>query len=234
MTCEECVIVQSDFNAFLTGLRDNCADLVLTDPPYSISKKTGFKSVGKNGVDRFAVSMDFGEWDHTEIDLTSFCDKAYNALRSGGTAIVFYDVWKITKLSEAMMDAGFKQLRLIIWEKTNPVPLNSKVNYLTNSRETAILGVKGGKPTFHSQYDIGTYRYPIHRDGGKRLHPTQKPLQLTTDLILKHSNSGDLVIDPFLGSGTTAVACASNGRRFAGCDIDSRYIEVATRRLASD
>ena len=134
-----------------------------------------------------------------------------------------------------MTGAGFKQIRLIEWIKTNPVPLNSKRNYLSNSREVAVLGVKGGKPVFHGEYDNGVYHYPIPHSGPKqtRLHPTQKPLAFMCDLVVKHSNPGDLVIDPFLGAGTTAVAAAMHGRRFAGCDKDAGYVAVAEKRLAT-
>ena len=208
----------------------NCVDLILTDPPYTISKKTGFQQLGKNSVERFAVSMDFGDWDHSRIDLNALAKQAYRTLRKGGTIIVFYDLWKITLLAEALSTAGFKQLRLIEWKKTNPVPLNSKRNYLTNSREIAISAVKVGKPTFNGEYDNGEYAYPIPNNG-KRFHPTQKPLELFIKLIEKHSHREDFVIDPFLGSGTTALACFHTGRKFAGCDIDNDYLVTAKKRL---
>ena len=111
------------------------------------------------GIKRFAVSMDFGEWDKEPIDLYELAEYSYRALKDHGAVIIFYDLWKITKLHRALTAAGFVQLRLIVWEKTNPVPLNSKRNYLTNSREIAVLGVKKGKPTFNSEYDSGLYRY---------------------------------------------------------------------------
>jgi DNA modification methylase len=117
--------------------------------------------------------------------------------------------------------------------KTNPVPINSKINYLTNSREIAIVGVKKGKPTFHSEYDKGVYEYPICHDKG-RFHPTQKPLALMEDLILKHSNEGDLVVDCFAGSATTAVAAHNTGRNFVGCEIDPEYYEKSVKRLEDE
>ncbi len=227
---EGCIIKCRDFRDFLQSLDKNSVNLVLTDPPYTISRKTGFSSV-KKGVKRFAVSMDFGEWDHKQIDLEAFAEETYRVLRRGGTAIVWYDAWKISHLYDAMTDAGFEMLRLIVWNKTNPVPLNSKCIYLSNSREMAVVGVKGGSPTFNSAYDSGDYSYPIPRHGGKRIHPTQKPLALFRELVRKHSNHGDLVIDPFLGSGTTAVAALQEGRAFAGCDIDESYIRAARSRM---
>ena len=219
-----------DYRDFLRSLERNSVDLVLTDPPYGVSRKTGFSSF-KNGVERFAVSMDFGDWDHQQIDLAAFADEAYRVVRRGGTVIVWYDLWKISHLYEALGDAGFKMLRLIVWNKTNPVPLNSRCTYLSNSREMAVVGVKGGSPTFNGAYDSGDYSYPIPRHGGNRIHPTQKPLDLFRELVLKHSSPGDLIIDPFLGSGTTAVAALQEDRSFAGCDIDESYAQAAEIRL---
>ena len=219
-----------DFKLLLKSLSKGTVDLILTDPPYSISKKTGFKNIGKNSVERFAVSMDFGKWDHQEINLNDFAKLSYQALRSGGTIICFYDLWKITKVQSAFIKAGFGMIRLIIWEKTNPVPLNSNSTYLSNAREVAVLGIKGRKPTFNSKYDNGVYKIPIHRE--KRIHPTQKPLKLMSDLVKKHSKAGDLVVDPFLGSGTTALASLNLKRHFVGGDKDSNYIKKAKKRIA--
>ena len=93
----------------------------------------------------------------------------------------------------------------------------------------AVLGVKKGKPTFNSKYDNGVYNFPIHRE--KRIHPTQKPLKLMEALIKKHSKPKDLVIDPFLGSGSTALASLKLKRRFIGGDKDRSYIGKARKRL---
>lgn len=201
----------ADYRDFLDGLVAESVDLVLTDPPYAISRNTGFQSLGKNSVKRFAVSMDFGEWDHAEIDLNALAEKCWRVLRKGGTLICFYDIWKIERLKLAFEVAGFSMIRIIIWQKTNPVPLNSKRTYLSNSREVAVVGVKGGKPTFNASYHNGIYSYPIPRHNGKRIHPTQKPVELFAELIEVHSCAEDFVVDPFLGAGTTAVACGFAG-----------------------
>ena len=185
---------------YLKTLESNSVDLVLIDPPYEVSRDTNFSS-GEPRV-----------------------------LKKSGTIICFYDVWKLSDLKEYFEKAKFKQLRLLIWEKTNPVPINSKVNYLTNSREIAVSGVKGGKPTFHSEYDNGIYRFPICHEKG-RFHPTQKPLELIKALIEKHSNEGDLVLDCFSGSGTTAVACIETKRNFVGCEIYKEYYDKSIARI---
>lgn len=217
---------------YLKEIENNSVDLVLIDPPYEVSRDTNFASgepVGKD-TDRFRVSMDFGEWDKDFVGLDIVIQECYRILRKGGTIICFYDVWKLTTLKSYFDKAKFKQIRLLIWEKTNPVPINSKVNYLTNAREIAVSAVKGGKPTFHSEYDRGVYKYPICHDKG-RFHETQKPLALIKDMILKHTNENDLVVDCFSGSGTTAVACKETNRNFKGCEINKNYFEKSLKRL---
>ena len=125
---------------------------------------------------------------------------------------------------------GFLQLRFIEWIKTNPQPINSKVNYLTNCREIALLGIKKSKPTFNSKYDKGIYEYPL-QGGKERFHPTQKSLPLFEDLIKKHSSKGDVVLDPFSGSATTAVAAIRTGREFIGCEINEEFFAKSKERI---
>ena len=217
-------ITRTEWQETMAGVSG--ADLILTDPPYAISRQTGFSN---GGVERFRVSMEFGNWDKSEIDIQAFTASAYTALRPGGTAVIWYDVWKVTTLADAMRSAGFRTLRMIEWLKTNPVPLNSGVTYLSGAREIAVTGVRGGGGTFNSEYDSGVYKYPI--PSGDRVHPTQKPLELFVDLVRKHSNRGDLVVDPFVGSGTTAEAALSTGRRFVGGDADQKFVTEANRRI---
>lgn len=216
----------------LASLEDKTVDLVLIDPPYDISRPTNFQSGEETGkdTDRFRISMDFGEWDKNFTGLEIAIRECFRVLKDGGTMICFYDLWKIETLKSYFEAAGFVQIRFIEWIKTNPVPINSKINYLTNSREVAVLGVKKSKPTFHSEYDNGIYRYPICQDKG-RFHPTQKPLALIADLINKHSNEGEIVLDCFAGSCTTGVAAVLNNRQFIGCELDAEYYEKAVQRL---
>jgi site-specific DNA-methyltransferase (adenine-specific) len=253
---------------YLTTVADNSIDLILTDPPYIISKESGMnthynkvKANEENKIEfvkteeewetykeenniaddkkkgnylkygtiygkKYCVKTDFGDWDNdfTIDQLEKFIAEYYKKLRNGGTLIIFFDLWKITHLKEIMEKYKFKQIRFMEWIKTNPQPLNSKVNYLTNCREIALLGIKGTKPTFNSKYDNGIYMYPLQ--GGKnRFHPTQKSLTLFEELIKKHSNEGDIVLDTFLGGGTTALAAKNTKRKFKGCEIAKEYVE---------
>jgi site-specific DNA-methyltransferase (adenine-specific) len=253
---------------YLKTLDPNSIDLILTDPPYIISKSSGldkhYNNVKYNEANdinevkseeewtnyklqnaleddthksnyikygsiygkKYCVKTDYGSWDSdfSLAILEKFIELYYSKLKKGGTLIMFFDLWKITNLKDLLEKYNFKQLRFIEWIKTNPQPRNSKVNYLTNTREIALLGVKDSNPTFNSTYDNGIYSFPLQ--GGKnRFHPTQKSLALFEELIKKHSNEGDTILDTFLGSGTTALACKNTKRLFKGCEIDKTYYD---------
>lgn len=282
-------IKNTDGISYLDTIANKSIDLVLTDPPYITSRKSGmdehskivknFEQTKKNlktekeWVDfktkddweewfkdnnippekrekklktlksnylkygtiygkKYAVVTDYGEWDSdfTLELLETFIEHYFRVLKDGGTAIVFFDIWKITPLKEIMERVGFKQIRFIEWIKTNPQPLNSSRNYLTNCREIALLGVKKSKPTFNSKYDNAIYKFPLQ--GGKnRFHPTQKSLLLFEELIKKHSNENDIVLDTFLGSGTTAIASKNTNRIFKGCELSKEYYDKFSELL---
>jgi len=267
---EENKIQISNINGLelLENINNNSIDLILTDPPYIISKESGMdklynevKHNEENNISfvktetewekykknnniktddnkenymkygsiygkKYCVKTDYGDWDNdfTIEELDRFIELYYNKLKKGGTLIIFFDLWKISYLKDIMEKYKFKQIRFIEWIKTNPQPRNSKINYLTNCREIALLGIKGSKPTFNSEYDNGIYEYPLQ--GGKnRFHPTQKNLKLFEELINKHSNENDIVMDTFLGSGTTAIACKNTNRRFIGSELNKDYYD---------
>jgi DNA modification methylase len=113
------------------------------------------------------------------------------------------------------------------------VPINSKATYLSNSREIAISCIKGGKAIFNSEYDNGIYKYPIYQ--GKRevdrIHPTQKSLELFEELIQKHTNENDVVVDPFGGSATTYIACMRQNRKCYSSEISGEYYAKCQNRI---
>jgi len=219
---------------YMKNMADNSVDLILTDPPYEISRDTNFLSgkIKSDDTCKFRISMQFGEWDNNFKGLDKIIFECYRILKRGGTIICFYDIWKITTLKEYFEKAKFTQLRFIEWIKTNPVPINSKINYLTNAREIAVVGIKGANPTFFSEYDNGIYSYPICQDKG-RFHPTQKPIALLEDLINKHSKENDLIFDGFAGSASTALAAYNLKRSFIGCEISKEYFDKSIERLSN-
>ena len=227
----------------LHSLPDNSVDLFLTDPPYMISKDSGMNKLHerkKAGEEltktekKFAKPTNFGKWDEdfTMEILEEFIELYYKKLKPGGTCIVWFDIEKISYLIEMMKKNKLQQFRWFVWVKTNPQPLNSKINYLSNAKEIAVSFVKKNKAIYNSSYNKGAYFYPIAA-GKDRFHPTQKSLPLFEELIKEHTNEGDLVVDTFLGSGTTAVAAKRTGRRFIGSEIDPDYFEKIEHRVAS-
>jgi len=225
----------------LKKIENSTVDLILTDPPYIISRKSGMnnqfnsETPDKKFGNRFAIQTDYGDWDSSftlEI-LHKFIQEYYRVLKPGGTCIIFFDLWKIESLKELLEDSKFYKLRFIEWIKTNPVPINSKISYLTNSREMAICCNKKGKSTFNSKYDNGIYTYPIYQGarGIDRIHPTQKSLPLFEELIKKHTNENDLVLDTFGGSATTYIASINTKRACISCEVDVNYYEKALKRI---
>jgi len=217
---------EKDWEDFLLTLSEETRNEI-TD-----KDKENYLRYGDRFGKRFAYHTDYGDWDKdfTLEQLDCFAQEFYRVLKPSGTCIIFFDLWKITNLKDILENHRFKQLRLIEWLKTNPVPINSKLNYLSNAREIALTAVKKSKPTFNSSYDNGVYRYPIY-SGKDRFHPTQKSLKLFSDLINKHSKENDVVLDCFLGSGTTAVACLQTNRSFMGCEMSEEYYKKSKNRL---
>lgn len=272
-------IKNCDGLAYLDTIPNNTIDLILTDPPYIISRDSGmnahYETIKQNAAEgvefvktanewteyvsshpelanateeqrdnymrygtiygkKYAVQTQYGNWDEnfTMDMLEQFIKAYYQKLKKGGTLIIWFDLWKITDLKNLLEKHKFKQLRFIEWIKTNPQPLNSATNYLTNCREIALVCVKDGKPVFNSKYDNGIYQYPLQ--GGKnRFHPTQKSLALFEDLIKKHSSENAVVMDTFLGGGTTALACINTNRQFKGCEIAKEYYDKVMAIITS-
>ena len=199
---------------------------------YSVSQEDNFLRYGTIYGDKYAVKTKFGSWDDefTLDILDEYIKLFYEKLVDGGTCVIFFDIWKLSYLKEIMEKYKFKQIRFLEWIKTNPQPRNSKINYLTNCREIALLGIKKSNPTFNSQYDNAIYKYPFPSGKG-RIHPTQKSLPLFKDLVIKHSNENDVVLDPFMGSGTTCVACIETNRKYIGIERDEKYYQSAKKRI---
>lgn len=230
------MIINDDCFNYIQTIPDKSVDLILIDPPYLISRESNFKNyadgTNKELVTKYGqLSIDFGDWDKVDIDWISLFNEYNRILKDGGTLIVFFDIWKSGLIKEAAELNKFKQPRVCQWQKTNPVPVNSKTNYLSNAIEYFFTFVKGKKPTFNSEYDNGVYRYPICHGKERLNHPTQKPLGLIIDLINKHSKPGDVVLDTFAGSGTTGHASILTGRDYILVEKSEEYFKILEERI---
>ena len=219
-------LFNGDCNEILKQIPDKSVDLVLTDPPYNLTEKTekmaGFAFGGRAG-------LNFGEWDKN-ADILTYINEVSRILNENGTFVVF-NAWRnlgdIANYAEKLDLVAKDVIRL---EKSNPMPRNRDRRYIVDY-EFAIWFVKAGsKWTFnrqHPKYERPKYVGAIETG----LHPTQKNLGLMEWLIKIHSNEGNVVLDPFMGSGTTGRAALNLNRSFIGIEQDSKYFEIAKTRL---
>lgn len=201
-------------------------DAIITDPPYNISRNNNFITMGRRGID-------FGEWDKG-ADLISWIKKASVLCDKNGSAFVF-NAWKnLGKMAECFEQNGFEVKDMFRFIKSNPMPRNRDRRYIADY-ECAFWCVKSGSSwVFNrqdSKYERPEFVCAIERN---QVHPTQKPLQLMEHIIKIHTNEGDTVLDPFMGSGTTGVACKKLNRNFIGIELDKTYFDIAKQRIEQE
>jgi site-specific DNA-methyltransferase (adenine-specific) len=221
-------LINDDFINVVPKLDDESVSLFLIDIPYNISRDNNFSSM-KDRKNR--VGIDFGEWDKefNESSLGILIPK----LKKGGSILI----WSAFEQFDIIRDV-FQELELkdkLIWEKSNPMPRNRDRRYVSNVELCTWYVKKGEKWTFNRQkesYESCVLKYPSESGGGfTRYHPTQKNLEMIKYLVNIHSNIDDVVVDCFLGGGTTGVACKLLNRNFIGVELDKNYFEVSKKRI---
>ena len=215
---------------FLRTLTDASVDAIITDPPYGTNDGAG-KRTARGGDTAAAFAL---EWDRV-LPLDWLRDAA-RALRAGGACTVWTDCKRVGDVWAAGDAAGLKPRHTFYWAKVNPPP-TPRPNF-ASAVEAGVYFVKpGAVPTWNGggwcRNVVESVLAHNEHDGRTRHHPTQKPIKVMRWLVEIVTNEGDLVVDPFMGSGTTGVACVQTGRRFAGCDIDEAHVETARARVAS-
>jgi len=227
------------------GHSEGVFDLIFADPPYFLSNGGITCHAGK------MVKVDKGDWDKSRGPEENhnfnreWLRRCQALLKPNGTIWVSGTHHVIFSVGYAMQQLGMKILNQVTWQKPNPPP-NLACRYFTHSTETVLWAAKNekSKHVFH-------YQDMVRANGGKQMkdvwtltapkpdektlgnHPTQKPVALLERIILSATNPGDFVLDPFLGSGTTALVCNFFSRRFVGIERESTYLELSVRRLDS-
>ena len=211
-------IINADCMDILKQLPDKCIDLVLTDFPYNEVNRTS------NGL----RNLDVGCADTLDADLSVVLKEIIRVCK--GSFYAFCGTEQVSKTRKALVEARFST-RLLIWEKTNPSPMNGEHIWLSGI-ECCVYG-KLKNAVFNEHCKNTVLRYPLCADKN-RFHATQKPLELFSYLISVSSNEGDLVLDPFSGSWTTAVACHQLNRNFIYIEKDRNYWEKSCERLKAE
>lgn len=209
-------IYNTDCLEFMHSMPDSCVDLVVTDPPYEIHTKgggLGRRPVYENGA-LGKISQGF-DAEATLEQVARICKK------------INIFIFCSTKQKPRIMNWGYERgcnIAELAWYKPNAAPFTNNT-FKSDLENIIYIREKGVKIK-------GISRLFTHNCGKSKYgHPTEKPLEIIEKLILTASNEGDLIFDPFMGSGTTAVACKELNRNFIGCEIEAKYCEIAEKRL---
>lgn len=208
-------IINADCMDILKQLPDKCVDLLLTDIPYGECNRES------NGLRNF----NFGVADVVDFNLQELLTQIVRIIK--GSIYIFCGTEQVSEIRSIFVNNGLST-RLLIWEKTNPVPTNGQ-NIWLSGIECCVYGkFKGG--VFNEKCKNTILRYPICSDFG-RFHTTQKPLNMFEYLIKVSTDENNLVLDCFSGSGTTAIACHRLKRRFICIEKDPEYWAKSVERL---
>jgi modification methylase len=243
-------ILQDDCIAAMAGLPEACVDMIFADPPYNLQLGGDLFRPEGGRVD--AVDDDWDKFDTFEAydDFTrAWLEAARRILKPHGTLWVIGSYHNIYRVGAALQDAGYWILNDIIWRKSNPMP-NFRGTRFTNAHETLIWASRGEDSRYTFNYRAmkalndelqmrSDWLLPICaggervKAGGVKAHPTQKPEALLYRVMLACTNPGDIVLDPFFGTGTTGAVARRLGRRWIGIEREARYVEIARERIES-
>ena len=236
--------------AEMAKLPANSVDLIFADPPYNLQLANDLKRPDNSHVDAVTDDWDkfasFAAYDAFTKDWLKACKRV---LKPAGTIWVIGSYHNIFRVGAIMQDLGFWILNDVIWRKTNPMP-NFRGRRFTNAHETMIWAsrdpeakgytfnyeaIKAGNEDVQVRSD---WSFPLCTGGerlkgadGKKLHPTQKPEALLARVILSSSKPGDLILDPFNGTGTTGAVAKRLGRNFIGIEREEKYARAAKKRI---
>lgn len=230
-----CWLMLGDSMEKISEIADGSIDAIICDPPFNIVEKIGsnlhiFRQGEKQAESSISIeSMSFD----VGFDQLSWISIAARKLKKGGNMIIFNDWENMGDIAKESRKNKLTVKCLCHWQKPNPTPAEWGRRFVAG-REYFIHITKGGKNTFNTEsLHFGSFNVPLtpksEKANGK--HPNQKPLKLMRQLVTVLTNHGDVVLDPFMGSGSTGVACLELGRKFVGIEKDKVFFELARSRL---
>jgi site-specific DNA-methyltransferase (adenine-specific) len=219
-------IFHGDCRDVLPTIGSGLFRLICTDPPYNVSLEEG--DVAFEG--RADMKRDFGQWDY-EWSPEFLLQEAARLLYTGGSMLSFCSDRLLSAFRTA---SGLEPRGTLVWQKSNPTP-HPRPCYMSATEWIVWLQKPGAPVVWNGNGATSNVRtFPICRGAERTPHPTQKPLALILDLLSRHSHRGDLVLDPYMGSGTTLRAAKDLGRRAVGIEGEERWCEIAAKRLGQD
>lgn len=223
------MIINGDCLLEMNKIKEKSIDLLLADPPYNVSRDNNFSSM----FWACRQGMDFGEWDKG-FDQVSWIPTASKTLKENANVVIFNSWENLGLLKKECAKNHITIKRCLVLSKANPAPFN-RDRMFVNDVEFAVWGIYNSKdkPTkwvFNREEPLEKCVFPTTVQSSK-LHPTMKDVRVIEKLIRLLSPSGGVVLDPFMGSGTTGVACQTAERKFIGIEIDKDYYEIAKKRL---
>lgn len=243
-------VVEDDCIAAMAGLPDGCIDMIFADPPYNLQlggdlfrPEGGRVDAVDNDWDKFATVAAYDAFT------AAWLAAARRVLKPDGTLWVIGSYHNIFRVGAQVQDQGFWILNDIVWRKSNPMP-NFKGTRFTNAHETLIWAAKSETSRYTFNYRAmktlndelqmrSDWVIPICggaervKRGGIKAHPTQKPEALLYRILLAATKPGDVVLDPFFGTGTTGAVAKRLRRHFIGIERDATYCDVARERIAA-
>ncbi|AXV14641.1 modification methylase [Neorhizobium sp. SOG26] len=245
-------IIKGDCVAALEALPDHSVDAIFADPPYNLQLGGSLHRPDQSLVDAVDDEWDqFASFDAYDAFTRAWLLACRRVLKPNGTIWVIGSYHNIFRVGAIMQDLNFWLLNDIVWRKTNPMP-NFKGRRFQNAHETMIWASRDAKSKGYTfNYDAlkaanddvqmrSDWLFPICSGGerlkgndGKKIHPTQKPEALLARVIMSCTKPGDVVLDPFFGSGTTGAVAKRLGRNFVGIEREQDYIDAASARIAA-
>lgn len=224
-------LMQGDCFEKMKSIPDNSVDLILCDPPYNLANY----STGNIKFDwRSDINNDVAKWDEVPLNPFDLVTEFKRILSPKGNIFIFCSYNLLGKFHEAF-DPEFDTFQFMVWHKTNPVPNIRKSSFLNSCELIVCLWNKGHTWNFTKQNEMHNFIESPICMGAERLkspkHPTQKPVRILKHIINIASNPGDIVLDMFMGVGSTGVAAKMLDRRFIGIEIDEEYFNAAKERI---
>lgn len=232
-------LYKEDCLKIIHTLEDNSIDLLLTDPPYNLGefiqkRNYNIKNMRENSLEKML------DWDSLSkeeylINMDKFFQEVSSKLKIGANVIIFLSSLRIESIVEMAGRYGFYYKTTGVWHKTNPMPRNMNLHFINSNEFWIYFVYKKRTGTFNNEnkmiMDYIESSTPKNSEKQFGKHPTQKPIQIIDYLIKILSNEGDLVLDPFMGSGTTGESAIKLNRNFIGIELDKNYFEIAENRI---